>query len=93
MCSALGCRAVDTAGMAEHLHKYRLILNTVPVKLLSGEQMAECHPDCVKIDLASKPGMEGESVIVARGLPGIHMPESSGRLIAETFVRLCGEEW
>lgn len=93
MCSALGCQAVDTAGMAENLHKYRLILNTVPVKLLSGEQMAECHPDCVKIDLASKPGMEGESVIVARGLPGIHMPESSGRLIAETFVRLCGEEW
>lgn len=93
LCCALGYRAVDTAGMTENLCKYRLILNTVPAPLLSGAQIAECHPDCVKLDLASKPGLEGDSVIVARGLPGIHMQESSGRLIAQTFVRLCGEEW
>ena len=63
-----------------------------PERLLTKEQLAQCHPDCVKIDLASKTGMEGDSVIVARGLPGVHMPESSGRLIAETYVRLCREE-
>ncbi|MGM9550037.1 MAG: hypothetical protein ACI3V5_09370 [Faecousia sp.] len=91
MCRGLGYGAVDTARMAEDLSRYRLILNTVPEKLLSKEQIAGCHPDCVKIDLASKAGMEDDSVIVARGLPGIHMPESSGRLIAETFVRLCRE--
>ena len=34
--------------------------------LLTKEQLAQCHPDCVKIDLASKTGMEGDSVIVAR---------------------------
>lgn len=78
--------------MAETLGKYRLILNTAPERLLTKEQLAQCHPDCVKIDLASKTGMEGDSVIVARGLPGVHMPESSGRLIAETYVRLCREE-
>ncbi|MDD5863472.1 MAG: hypothetical protein PUD80_02390 [Firmicutes bacterium] len=93
ICCALGCEALDTAQVEPSLGRYRLIVNTVPWKLLSGDQLAQCHPDCVKIDLASKPGMEGESVITARGLPGIHMPESSGRLIAETFVRLCGEEW
>lgn len=93
LCSALGYQAVDTADMAENLHRYRLILNTVPVRLLACQQLAKCHADCVKIDLASRPGMEGDSVIVARGLPGIHMPESSGRLIAETFVRLSREEW
>lgn len=92
MCRGLGCAAVDTARMAETLGKYRLILNTAPERLLTKEQLAQCHPDCVKIDLASKTGMEGDSVIVARGLPGVHMPESSGRLIAETYVRLCREE-
>ena len=40
------------------------------------------------IDLASKPGMGGENVIVARGLPGKMQPEQSGQLIAETFMRL-----
>ena len=92
MCRGLGCAAVDTARMVETLGKYRLILNTAPERLLTKEQLAQCHPDCVKIDLASKTGMEGDSVIVARGLPGVHMPESSGRLIAETYVRLCREE-
>ena len=78
--------------MVETLGKYRLILNTAPERLLTKEQLAQCHPDCVKIDLASRTGIEGDSVIVARGLPGVHMPESSGRLIAETYVRLCREE-
>ena len=92
MCRGLGYAAVDTARMVETLGKYRLILNTAPERLLTKEQLAQCHPDCVKIDLASKTGMEDDSVIVARGLPGVHMPESSGRLIAETYVRLCREE-
>lgn len=92
VCCALGYGAEDTASLADQLHRYRLIINTVPQKILSRQEIAGCHPDCVKIDLASRTGMEGDSVIVARGLPGIHMPESSGRLIAETFVRLCREE-
>ena len=54
--------------------------------------MAHCLEDCVKIDLASKPGIEDEDVIIARGLPGIHFPESSGKLIADTLLRLCQEE-
>jgi hypothetical protein len=51
--------------------------------------MFQCREDCVKIELASKDGMEGDDIIIARGLPGIHLPESSGELIAETFLRLC----
>ena len=92
ICRGLGYAAEDTARMADNLSRYRLIFNTAPQQLLTGEQLRQCHPDCVKIDLASKAGMEDDSVIVARGLPGIHMPESSGRLIAETYIRLCREE-
>ena len=40
------------------------------------------------IELASKPGMGGEHIISARGLPGKMRPAQSGKLIADTFMRL-----
>ena len=43
---------------------------------------------CLKIDLASCPGILARDTIYARGLPGIHAPESSGQLIADTVFRL-----
>ena len=87
MIHALGCHAEAIEGL--NPSHYRLIYNTVPFPVLSREQMAHCREDCVKIELASANGMEGEDIIIARGLPGIHMPESSGELIAKTFLRLC----
>lgn len=84
---ALGFHAEDTSMVADSLSHYRLIFNTIPVPVLNQEQMAASRSDCVKIELASKNGMEGEDIIIARGLPGIHLPESSGELIARTFLR------
>lgn len=86
---ALGFGTVDFEALPLLLPHFRLLYNTVPVPLLSREQMGQCREDCVKIELASKNGMEGDDVVIARGLPGLHMPESSGKLIAETFIRLC----
>lgn len=86
MLSAMGYGIWDYSGK-ESISNYRLIFNTVPKTVLNREQMAACHPDCVKIDLASSPGMEDEDVIIARGLPGLHFPESTGRLIAQTILR------
>lgn len=87
MVHALGYHTDSIDGVC--LKHFRLIYNTVPHLVLSRERMAECREDCVKIELASKDGMEGDDIIPARGLPGIHMPESSGELIADTFLRLC----
>lgn len=92
MIRALGMKAVDINDLPDQLDRYRLIFNTAPELVLKREQMVHCQEDCVKIDLASKPGMEDEDVIIARGLPGIHFPESSGKLIADTLLRLCQEE-
>lgn len=86
MLRALGYRAADTAALAPQLKRVRLIFNTVPAPVLS-------ESDCtgaLKLDLASVPGMAGEDVIAARGLPGIYAPESSGELIADTVLRLTG---
>lgn len=87
MIHALGYHAVEIEDLS--LKHYRLIFNTVPHPVLTAAQMDTCRGDCVKIELASKDGMAGEEIIPARGLPGIHMPESSGKLIADTFLRLC----
>lgn len=84
MLRALGYRAVE---ISAPLDGYRLIFNTAPELVANEKQLAVCH-SCVKIDLASKRGLAGEDVVWARGLPGIHAPESSGKLIADTFIRL-----
>lgn len=91
MLTALGYEAVDTAGLESHLSQFRVIFNTAPEKILSGEALAQCR-SCLKIDLASKQCLEGSDVIWAKGLPGIHAPESSGALIGKTLIRKIGEE-
>ena len=87
MAEALGYQAESLEDIS--LQHFRLIFNTVPYPIVHREQLAAAAADCVKIELASRDGMEGDDIIIARGLPGLHMPESSGKLIAETFIRLC----
>ena len=84
----LGYDALLMHQVPGELGRFRLIYNTVPAPVLSRGDLSLCREDCVKIELASGNGLEGEDIVIARGLPGIHMPESSGRLIAETFLRL-----
>lgn len=90
MAQALGYKA--TVLEKAPLENYRLIFNTVPAPVLSEEQLGCCQPGCLKIDLASVLGMESEDVVWARGLPGKNTPESSGKLIARTVIRLLPEK-
>ena len=85
---ALGYHTKNIADLGEDLNGYRLIFNTVPAPILSEEQTEHCTDQCVKIDLATRKGIEGRHTIWARGLPGKDTPESSGKLIAKTIVRL-----
>lgn len=87
---SLGIHALDTAHLCSLLPEFGLIINTVPHPVLSSEDRALCR-NAVMIDLASKKGIAGEDVIWARGLPGIHAPEKSGKLIADTFLRMVKE--
>lgn len=75
---------------AIHLQPFRLIVNTVPEMLLTADQLGECTR-ALKLDLASRRGLNSPDAIWARGLPGIHAPESSGRLIADTLIGLMRE--
>lgn len=74
------------------LPRFRAVFNTVPAPVLSKEALRHCRPGCLKIELASSPGMEGSDIIDARGLPGKMAPESSGKLIARTVLQLCARK-
>ena len=82
MLSALGYDAIDVTAISSH---YRLIFNTVPAPIFTGEQ----PEDCLKIELASVPGLAGDNIIDGRALPNRCAPESSGQLIARSILRLC----
>lgn len=66
---------------------YKLIFNTAPYMVLPN-----CTGNALKIDLASQPGIGGEDVLWARGLPGKDAPESSGHLIAQTVLSILRKE-
>jgi dipicolinate synthase subunit A len=90
--SALGFET-ETPDFPEYiLSRFRVIFNTVPAPILSARALGHCRPECLKIELASVNGLEGDDIIIARGLPGIWAPETSGRLIARTVLRLCAKK-
>ncbi len=92
MLQALGYHTEVPASLHYELIRYRVVINTVPALLLTEKQLAHCRPDCLKIDLASVKGLEGDSVIWARGLPSKDAPETSGELIARTAIRLAARK-
>ncbi|MDO5401532.1 MAG: hypothetical protein Q4F17_11275 [Eubacteriales bacterium] len=78
---ALGYRAAEPSQVPGLLKDIRLLYNTVPAKILD----AEPAPGCICIDLASTPGLWCSGVVYARGLPGLHAPETVGKLIGKTL--------
>ena len=89
---ALGYCADDPQTMTYALRNYRVIFNTVPTMVLDESKLRYCARNCLKIELASLPGIAGNEVVDGRGLPGRMTPESSGQLIARTVIRFLAEK-
>lgn len=87
---ALGYRAASIDSLRKILPTVRLLFNTAPEPIVYEEDFVNA-PECLKIDLASRPGIICRDAIQARGLPGIYAPESSGLLIANVVYRLLME--
>ena len=83
LAEALGFQSIAPDSWAPE--KYRVIVNTAPAPILDS---ADCSPDALLLDLASVRGITGERVNWARGLPGVYVPETSGKLIAKTALGL-----
>ena len=84
LAASMGYQVCNIAQICPDNH--RLIFNTVPAPVLS-----ETAPGILKIDLASQPGMAGEDVLIAPGLPSKETPESAARLIAATVMHSLKE--
>ena len=84
MLRALGYNATDPGNLRGN---FQLIFNTAPVPIPGTESFRKC----IKIVLASQKGLGGDDVIWARGLPNIHAPETSGRLIGKTVSKWIRE--
>lgn len=85
MIHALGYNSISVTDAAAETNSFDIIVNTVPVLLFPKIQT---KPDCILMELASKPGMTGPNIYDGRGLPGKISPMRSGKLIAESFIRL-----
>jgi dipicolinate synthase subunit A len=86
MIHALGYNSIPISDTASETKQFDVILNTVPVLLFPQIELKE---NCIAMELASKPGMTGPKIYDARGLPGKIAPMKSGKLIADTFLRLA----
>lgn len=87
LAEALGFHTLDIARDMTAPDHIRVLFNTIPGQVLCKEHIP-VYSHCLKIDLASAPGMGDDSAIIARGLPGKYAPESSGRLIGRTIENL-----
>ncbi len=96
---AIGFGAEHLAQLKGWLCGYDLIVNTVPVQVLGQEELEDLKPDCLILDLASKPGGVdlaaagglGLTVIWALGLPGKVAPVTAGAAIKSTIYNMLRE--
>jgi len=86
MLRALGYSAAAMEDLPRLANRTGLLFNTAPELVLDEAQMAAWNR-CLAIDLASRKGLLGKNVLWARGLPGVVVPRSSGKLIAKTILQ------
>ncbi len=96
---AMGYGTEKTGQLAGWLCGYDLVVNTVPALVLGEAELADLKPDCLVLDLASKPGgvdLEaaarlGRRVIWALSLPGKVAPVTAGAAIKTTIYHMLHE--
>lgn len=96
----LGGEAFDFDELFRRLDGFDFIFNTVAHPVLCRKELEMINKECTIIDLASFPGgadnhfasVLGVNLVVARGLPGKYFPKTSGRLVAESVIKILKRE-
>ena len=96
---ALGLGTEHLEQLGGWLCAYDLIVNTVPARVLDQAALEELKPDCLILDLASKPGgvdmgaagALGLTVVWALSLPGKVAPVTAGAAIKSTIYNMLTE--
>lgn len=100
MIEAINMRALKTNALSGKLGSFDVIFNTVPAAVLTKELLLELKPDCLCVDLASKPGgidfyaaaEIGLKAIWALSLPGKVAPVTSGLIIKNVINNILEEQ-
>lgn len=95
-----GYKSIHTSSLNPHLNEFDLIINTIPVMVLSREELSHIRLNTLIIDLASKPGGTdfvfanelGIKTIHALSLPGKVAPNTSAKFIKNTIYNIIREE-
>lgn len=95
-----GYNAINIEQLNTYLHKFDIIINTIPNIVLNSERIDLLKKDCIIIDLASAPGgvdfeyakKHGVKTICALALPGKVAPITSAKYIKETIDNILKEK-
>jgi dipicolinate synthase subunit A len=85
---------VPLSELASFLAFARLIINTVPARVLGVKELDEVPKDAVIIDVASGGGVDYKHAeklelraLLLKGIPGVDAPVSAARYIEESIFR------
>lgn len=95
-----GIKAVSINKIDEFVDDTDILINTVPVNILSKEYISRLKSNTIYIEVASKPygfnitetDVYNFRYILAESLPGRFVPESAGKNIADTVLKILKEE-
>ncbi|PGM54746.1 dipicolinic acid synthetase subunit A [Bacillus sp. AFS053548] len=92
----MGLEAFEFKNIEEALKDVDVVINTVPVQIVTASVISKLQPHSLIIDLASKPGgtdfryaeKRGIKALLAPGLPGIVAPKTAGQIIGNVLTQL-----
>ncbi len=96
---AYGYEPINLNELKENLHRFDIIINTIPYVLLDKNMLNEVKKDALIIDLASNPGGVDRLAVKELGikfnwalsLPGKISPVTSAEFMKETLVNMIKE--
>lgn len=94
-----GCKGIHISQLEKNISDIDVIFNTVPSKIFDKNVLTMLKPECLLIDLASKPGGVdftcakdlGIKTIWALSLPGRVAPITSAKIIRDTILNIMSE--
>ncbi|MGG0174569.1 dipicolinic acid synthetase subunit A [Gottfriedia acidiceleris] len=96
----MGLEAFEFKNIEEALKDVDVVINTVPVQIVTASVISKLQSHSLIIDLASKPGgtdfryaeKRGIKALLAPGLPGIVAPKTAGQIIGNVLTQLLKED-
>ena len=96
---AYGHKGININQIDKNLSEFDVIINTVPLMILTAEKLGYVKQECLLIDLASNPGgidkkvakEKGLQLIWALALPGKVAPTTTAEFIKDTIYNILKE--